>query len=205
MNNLVSPRQGWASNRTAVDRDALEHLLDRHTLQGRQLADGLFASARDPRLADERARIAVVRNRLERRSGLTALAGAFTLLAMVAALSLVLQVPVADQLARILAAGLVLSMFGLLARPTRGLLGLLLPLHLIMGLALLGEGGWLAAQGARDWDIALLLLGVVAGLAAWYRERAARVLDLDEAELVLEASGRPARLEAARRKAAAAI
>lgn len=207
MNSLVSTRQGWASHRTAVDRNALEHLLDRHALQSRRLADTLFisAAARDPRLADDRARIAVARARLESSSNMGAIAGASVVISMVAMLSLGLQMPVVDQLARILAAGVVLTIFGLFVRPARGLLGLLLPLHFAMCLALLGDGGWLATEGAAGWDFVLLLLGMGGGLAVWLRDRAARALDLNEAELVLKASGRPARLEAALRRADAAI
>lgn len=208
MYSPASPRNDWASsNRTTVDRDALEHLLDRHALQSRQLADSFFASAaaRDPRLADDRTRIAIARARLERRSSLTAVIGVGTVVSMVAMLSLSLDMPVADQLPRILAAGVVLMLFGMLTRPTRGLLGLVLPLHLAVCLALLGQGGWLAADGAAGWDYALLLLGAIAGGACWLRDRAARALDLDEAELMLKAKGRPAHLDTMRRWVDAAI
>lgn len=207
MDSLVSPRSQWASHRTAVDRDALAHLLDRHAVQGRQLADHLFASAAagDPQLAAERARIAAGRAALERRSAMMTMAGVAVLVVMVAMLSLVLEMPVVVQIARIMAAGVVLMLFALLTRPTRGLLGLLLPVHLAMCLALLGEGGWLAAEGAASWDFTLLLVGVAAGFAAWLRDGKAHALDLDEAELVLKAQGRGARLETVRRWADAAI
>lgn len=207
MNSLVPPRNDWAAHRTAMDRDALEHLLDRHAMQGRKLADSFFASAaaRDPRLAGERARIAIGRARLERQASLGAIAGVVTLVSMVATLSLALHMPVADQLVRILAAGVVLIIFALLTRPARGVLGLVLPLHLAVCLALLGPSGWLAVDGAAGWDYALLVVGILAAFAAWMRDRAARSLDLDEAGLVLKATGRPEHLESMRRLAAAAI
>ena len=207
MSSVISSRQDWASHRTAVDRDALEHLLDRHALQGRPLADSSVASAaaRDPHFAADRARIALARAGLERRANLAALSGIAIVVAMVVTLSLVMHMPVVDQVARILAAGVVLTLFGLLTRPTRGLLGLLLPLHLAICLSLLGEAGWLATEGAGGWDFTLLVLGVAAGCACWVRERSARALEVDEAELVLKASGRPARLEALRRWMDAAI
>lgn len=207
MNSPATPRNDWAPNRTTMDRDALEHLLDRHATQGRKLADSFFASAaaRDPRLADQRARIAIGRARLERQANLGAIAGVVTVVSMVATLSLVLHMPVADQLVRILAAGVVLMLFALLTRPVRGVLGLVLPLHLAICLALLGPSGWLAVDGAAGWDYALLGVGVLAAVASWMRDRAARSLDLDEAEMVLKATGRPEHLESMRRRAAAAI
>ena len=208
MNSLATPHQAsarnWASHRTATDRDALGHLLDRHALQSRQLADAFFASpaARDPRLAGDRTRINLARARMERSSNAVALLGAVALVAM---LSLLLHMPVVEQLARILAAGVVLTLFGLLTRPVRGLLGLVLPLHLAMCLALLGQGGWLEVDGAAGWDFALLALGAGAAAAVWLRDRKARALDLDEAELVMKAKGHEARLETVRRWADAAI
>jgi hypothetical protein len=207
MNSLATTHRNPASHRTAVDRDALAHLLDRHALQSRQLADNLFATAaaRDPQVAAERTRIGIARARMERRSNIGAVAGVGLTVAMVATLSLVMQMPVVDQLARILAAGVVLTLFALLTRPTRGFLGLLMPLHLAMCLALLGKGGWMAADGAGSWDFALLVLGMAAGFASWFRDRAARALDLDEAELVLKAKGRGERLDSVRRWADAAI
>ncbi len=207
MNSLATTHRNPVSNRSSVNRDALAHLLDRHALQSRQLADNFFATAaaRDPQVAAERTRIGLARAQLAQRSGSGAVAGVGIIVCMVATLSLVLQMPVVDQLARILAAGVVLTLFALLTRPTRGLLTLLVPLHLAMCLALLGKGGWMAADGAASWDSALLVLGLAGAFACWTRDRAARALDLDEAELVLMASGRPARLEEARRWAAAAI
>jgi hypothetical protein len=207
MNSYTHSHRDWSSHRSLIERDALEHLLDRHALQGRELANTLLAAdaARDPRLAAERGRIAARRARLERVAGRVTLVGAMAVVLMVAMLSLALELPGVDQVARILAAGVVLVLFGLLTRPVRGLVGLLLPMHLAMSLALLGEGGWLEQQAAAQWDVALLLLGAVAAVACLLRDRQARALDLDEAQLVLDARGRGASLADLRRKAAAAI
>lgn len=207
MNNPAYWPPDGAAHRTALDRGALEYLVDRNGLQARDTADRLLAAAasQDRGLSAERARIACARARLEQQSDSVAIFGVVAVVLLVAGLSLVLDMPVADQQLRVLGAGVVVVLFGLLTRQARGQINLVLPLHVAVCVALLSEGGWHASHSAAGWDLALLLLGASAGLASALRDARARAHDIDEADLVLKARGRPASIESTRRWNDAAI
>lgn len=201
MNNRSYSAHSSALDRTAVDRGALDYLVNRNQQQSNCNADPALARliAQDSRLADERARIASARIRLEQHSGAMAIAGVILVVLLVASLSLVMEMPVAEQPIRILAAGVAIVLFGLLIRPARGELNLLLPLHVAVCVSLLSEGGWHANHSPVGWDMTLLLLGIAAAVAGTLRDMRMRSLDIDEADLVLKARGRLASIELTRR------
>jgi hypothetical protein len=188
LNRLEIPSKATADRRYRSSRAAYDRILDRTGAAGRQKAsDALAAAVRNhPTLAQDQRRIQAHRIRLSRRGEGLAVAGALTIIGLVAALCIT-AAPLASQTTGIVVGAVGLAGFRLALVDGRAFLTLQIFLQVVAGFVLLGLG----SSGAdMALPVAVSLMGWAALGLRTIQLSAHRRLDIDEVELMLAAEGR---------------
>ncbi len=196
-----------APDRQRNVRSAYDHILDRNPDEARLRASRVLAVASqyDCQIAARHFRISAARAGIAAKRESTAVLGAFASIGLAIFLCM-MQLPLAEQAARILFVGLALGLFRLGLRTDGRYFTLQLGLQSLLTLVVLAN-----ASGPGDhllllWDTAVVLLGWSAAGARWLHLAEARAVDRKEIELMLVVEGRPTadaiRAEARRRELA---